>query len=147
MFSEGMVRLRHQIEERRLRHKGETMDMRRGIQSVLLMIKEIDLILDIAQRAGLAWKSVSDIGSENAHKIVEGVATYYVEREIALRLEAQTRPITENDFRDMQTFCTVLAYADQVIAENQFSSLAKQAGLDKKYNTQITTAIASLVMA
>jgi hypothetical protein len=44
----------------------------------------------------------------------------------------------------MQSFCTVLAYADQVIAENQFSSLAKQAGLDKKYNTQITTAVASL---
>jgi hypothetical protein len=144
MFSEGIDRLTQQIEERRFRHKGESLDMRGRIQSALLLINEIELILDIAQRAGLPWKSVSDMGSENAHKIIEDVATYYVEREIALRLEAQTRPITENDFRDMQTFCTVLPYADQVIAENQFSSLARQAGLDKKYNTQITTAVASL---
>jgi hypothetical protein len=144
MFSEGIERLRQEIEERRLRHKGERRDVRRRIQSALLMINEIDLILEIARRAGLPWRSVSDMGSENARKIVEDVATYYVEREIALRLEAQTRPITENDFRDMQTFCTVLPYADQVIAENQFSSLAKQAGLDRKYNTQLTTAVEAL---
>ena len=77
--------------------------MRRRIQSALLMINEIDLILDIARRAGFPWRNVSDMGSKNAHKIVEDVATYYIEREIALRLEAQTRPITENDFRDMGT--------------------------------------------
>jgi hypothetical protein len=39
----------------------------------------------------------------------------------------------------MQAFCAVVAYADIVVAENMFSNLAKQAGLDKKYSTHITT--------
>jgi hypothetical protein len=37
----------------------------------------------------------------------------------------------------MQSFCAVIAYSDIVVAENQFSSLARQAGLDTKYGTTI----------
>ena len=65
--------------------------------------------------------------------------TYHVERELALKIEAQSRPVQEDDLRDMQTLCAVIRYADIVVAENQFSNLAKQAGLDKKYGTQIIT--------
>ena len=63
---------------------------------------------------------------KNAHKVINDSPTYYIEREIALRLEAQqNRPIEKNDFRDMQTFCAVVAYADVVVAENQFANLAQ----------------------
>src|SRR3989337_1238326 len=82
------------------------------IQSAILMINEVDLILKFANRAGFPWKTVGDLGEKAARRIIEGVPTYYVEREIALRLEAQTRPIEENDFRDMQSFCAIIPYAD-----------------------------------
>jgi len=72
------------------------------------------------------------------------VPIYYVEREIALRLEAQARPIKENDFRDMQSFCAIIPYADEVIGEKQFVNLAKQAKLDSKYGTKLGTDILSL---
>lgn len=112
------------------------------------MINEMDLILTFASRAGFPWKSIGEMGEENVRQIVEDVpsyyVSYYVEREIALRLEAQARPIQENDFRDMQSFCTVIPYADHVVSENQFINLARQAKLDKKYRTQLSTNILDL---
>lgn len=143
-FSAGSEQLRQRIEERRSQHANEPLSMRRKIHSALLMINEIDLIIGFAKKAGMSWSSVADMGEANAHKIIEDVPTYYIEREIALRLEMQTRPIKENDFRDMQTFCSVVRYADDVIAENQFSSLAQQAKLDKKYDTRISTDLMAL---
>jgi hypothetical protein len=44
----------------------------------------------------------------------------------------------------MQSFCAVVAYADIVVAENQFSSLTKQGGLDKKYKTIVSTDLLAL---
>jgi hypothetical protein len=43
----------------------------------------------------------------------------------------------------MQAFCAVIAYADIVVAENQFSNLAQQAGLDKIFKTRVTTRLAA----
>ncbi|MCB1392416.1 hypothetical protein [Nitrobacter sp.] len=57
--------------------------------------------------------------------------TYFIEREIGLPIEAQDRPIEESDFRDMKTFCAVVAYADIVVAESRFSNLAVQSGLHR----------------
>lgn len=143
-FSHGSDDLRRRIEQRRRQHAGESFAMRRRIQSALLIINEIDLILTFANRAGFAWKTVRDIGDKLARRIVEDVPTYYVEREIALKLEAQARPIEENDFRDMQSFCAVVPYADEVIAEKQFVNLALQAKLDRKYGTTLGTDVLSL---
>jgi len=143
-FSRGSDDLRRRIEQRRRQHAGESFAMRRRIQSALLMIDEIDLILKFANRAGFSWKTVSDIGDKVARRIIEDVPAYYVEREIALRLEAQARSIEENDFRDMQSFCAVVPYADEVIAEKQFVNLALQAKLDRRYNTKLRTDILSL---
>ena len=69
---------------------------------------------------------------------------FFIERKIALRLEAQSPPIEENDLRDMQTFCAVVAYADIVVAKNLFSNLAIQAGLQKKFETIVTTDLLTL---
>jgi hypothetical protein len=143
-FSDGSDQLRLRIEERRKQHANESQSMRRKIHSALLMINEIDLIIELAIRAGASWKTVSDIGSAVARRLIEDVPTYYVEREIALRLEAQSRPIEENDFRDMQSFCAVVPYADAIVAENMFVSLARQAKLDRKYHTRLYTSIFDL---
>lgn len=144
-FSEGSEKLRHEIEERRKRHAGETLSMRRKIHSALLMINEIDLILAIASKAEIPDATADDILRQHARRIINETPTYHIEREIALRLEAQQdRPIEANDFRDMQTFCAVVAYADVVVAENTFANVARQAGLDKKFGTRITTNLLDL---
>jgi hypothetical protein len=55
--------------------------------------------------------------------------------------------INENDFRDMQAFCAVVPYADDVIAENQFVNLAMQAKLGARYGTRISTHLTTLEKA
>ena len=146
-FSEGSEKLRQAIEERRLRDASESIPMRRRMHSARLMINELDLILSFVRKAGLSEPDETAVLRNNARNIINECPTYFIEREIGLRIEAQSRAIEENDFRDMQTFCAVVAYADIVIAENMFSSLAKQAGLHKRYGTRITTNLADVLEA
>jgi hypothetical protein len=143
-FTDGSERLRSMVEDRRAKHAGETKSMRRRIYSALMMINDVECIIRVANELGVPWKEVGDIGSSNARRIMNEVPTYYIEREIALRLEAQSRPIHENDFRDMQSFCAVIPYVDLVIGENQFVNLAQQAGLARKYKTRLATNIIAL---
>jgi hypothetical protein len=143
-FSAGSEYLRLRIEERRSRDQNESLSMRRKIYSALMLIEEIDLILRLAREVGIG-ASISDIGKSTVRRLATDVPMYYIEREIALRLEQQNRPIEENDFRDMLAFCVVIAYADEVIAEKQFISLAKQAKLHAKYNTKLSTDLFSLI--
>jgi hypothetical protein len=124
-FSDGSDQLRQRIEERRSRHANESLPTRRRIHGAMLLLNEIDLVMKIAKKTEIPWQTVTDIGSSNARRIINEVPTYFVEREIALRLEAENRPIEENDFRDMQSFCAVVPYADAVIAENHFTNLAQ----------------------
>lgn len=144
-FTQGSKKLAERIEARRKRDKDETKETRRNLQNAMLMINEMDHIIPCVALVGIPDKAGFDIMRDNAHAIMDGTPTYYIEREMALLLEDQhNRPINENDFRDMQTFCAVVAYADVIIPENMFSSLARQAGLDKKYNTQIVTSLLEL---
>ena len=143
-FSEGSENLRRRIEKRRNQHRGEPLSMRRKIYSALLMIDEMDLLLRIMKDTGLPWATIGEMGPATARKIITDVPTYYIERELALRLEAQSRPIEENDFRDIQSFCAVLQYADTVISEQQFVNIARQAKLGRKYGTKLATDIFEL---
>ena len=143
-FSEGSEKLRQAIEERRGRDASQALSMRRRLSSARLMINELDLVLSFIRMAGLPEPDENAVLRKFARSIMNECPTYFIEREIGLRIEAQDRPIEENDFRDMQTFCAVVAYADVIIAENMFSNLAIQAGLHKKYSTRIATKLADV---
>lgn len=143
-FSEGSEKLRQAVEERRGRDASETLSMRRRLSSARLMINELDLIISFIRMAGLPEADENAVIRKFARSIMNECPTYLIEREIGLRIEAQDRPIEENDFRDMQTFCAVVAYADIIVAENMFSNLAIQAGLHKKYSTSITTRLSDV---
>ena len=146
-FSEGSENLRRSIEARRAPNANESLSMRRKISSANLMIYELDLILSFVRKAGLLEPDENIILRNNARSIINECPTYYIEREIGLRTEAQSRAIEENDFRDMQALCAVTAYADIVVAENIFVNLAVQAGLDRRYGTFITTNLADILPA
>jgi len=143
-FSAGAGALRQRVELRRSHYSDQTMEMRRRAYSAHLMIDELDRIMRIARNCGAHWHSVQDIGPDNAQKIMTQVSTYYVERELALRIESQRRPLSENDFRDMDAYCAAIPYANLIVGEKQFINLARQAGLDKKYNTSLETNISAL---
>ena len=143
-FSEGSEKLRQAIEERRAQDASENIAMRRRLHSARLMINDLDLIRSFVRKAGMSEPDDAIVLRNNARNIINECPTYLIEREIGLRIEVQSRAIEENDFRDMQTFCAVLAYADIVVAESMFSNLAKQAGLHKTYDTRIMTSLADI---
>lgn len=143
-YSFGSDQLRARIEKRRGQHAGESKDMRRRIYSALLLIDELDFVIKVAKKTGRSWATARDMGSKVARRIVEDVPGFYSEREMAVILEALNRPIQENDFRDMQSFCAAVAYADEVIGEKMFVNLARQAKLDGCYGTVITSDLRSI---
>lgn len=138
-WSDGSVQLGQRIEQRRRMLAKESMSMRRRAYSAHLMIDELEVILRFACAAGADWRAVKDIGAANARRLMREVPAYHTERELAIRIESLTRPVNENDFRDMATFCATLPYADCVVSENLFVNLARQARLDERFQTTITT--------
>lgn len=144
MFSEGAEALRARIEKRREAWAGQSFADRKRGYGALILIEEMDLFLAIANRAGLNWASISDMGAKTAKALIREAPTLNTERELTLRLESQNRAIDENDMRDMKAYCAAVPYADVIIGENQFTNLARQSGLDKLYGTQLSADILTL---
>jgi hypothetical protein len=143
-WSDGSEALRSRIESRRGRHQNESLAMRRRIYNVLMFSGEIELLARLAGKYGVSWQSMNDIGSALARRLVNEMPIYNTERELVLRLEAQSRPINENDFRDVHAYCAAIPYADEVIGENHLINLTRQAGLGEKYSTRLETDILAL---
>lgn len=143
-WSDGTSALCARVEELRERHKGESLAMRKRIYSTLMMVDELPLLAQVASKYGVQWNSVEDIGDTVMRRIVNEMPIYYTERELVVRLEAQDRPIHENDFRDVQAYCAAITYADEVIGENQLINLARQGGLGQKFGTRLETNVLAL---
>lgn len=129
---------------RRQRVAGESFAMRMRAYSAHLMLDEIDYILALARRHGLPWRNAGDIGAKLGRSLVADVPIMNAERQLAVRLEDQSRATTENDLRDMAAFITVLPLVDIVVAEKQFVNLSRQAKLDTQYGTRLLTSIHDL---
>lgn len=143
-YSRGSADLLARIEARRCIVANEPLALRRRAYAARLIIDELDFIFATARALGLAWSTVSDIGSSLVRSMIVDVPVLNVERELVVRLEDQDRTISENDLRDMMAFVTVLSLADVVVAEKQFVNLARQAQLDKRYDTTLMTSIFDL---
>ncbi len=143
-FSVSSAALIQQIEARRARVAGERLELRQRAYAAMQLIEELDFILSIGQQLGQKWYSVTDIGRSISRRLADEIPVFRAERELAVRLEDQARPIVENDLRDMSAFATVLPMADFVIGEKLFVNLARQGRLDKLYNTTLLTSVFEL---
>jgi hypothetical protein len=132
------------LEKRRGRAAGETLAVRKRAYGATLLIDEFEFILGVARELGLQWQNVSDIGSSLARKLMVEVPVLDVERELAIRIEDQMRPINENDLRDMTSFTTALPLADVMVAEKAFINMARQAQLGERYQTLLLSSISAL---
>jgi hypothetical protein len=143
-FSADSADLVAGIESRRAIAAGETLALRKRAYSARVMIDELDFVLATGRKLGLEWHTVRDIGSSMMRSIAVKVPILNAERELAVRLEDQARPIAENDLRDMAAFTAVLPLADIVVGEKQFVNLARQARLDEANGTKLLTSIFDL---
>lgn len=146
-YSASFADLIARIEARRAIVANEALAMRKRAYGARLIIDELDFIFAMARDLGLGWSTIGDIGSSLIRSMTVDVSVLNVERELVVRLEDQDRAISENDLRDMMAFMTVLPLADVMVAERQFVNLARQARLDERYNTNLTTSIFNLECA
>ena len=133
------------IESRRAIAASEPLALRRRAYGAKLIIDELDFILATGRKLGLDWQTVGDVGSSLVRSMVADVPVLNVERELVVRLEDQSRAITENDLRDMMAFTTVLPLADVIVAEKPFVNLARQARLCEAYGTMLMTSVLDLI--
>jgi hypothetical protein len=143
-FSLSSAELLHAIETRRELVAGEKLAVRKRAYAARQMIDELDFILVAGRRLGQDWHGVADIGSSLLRRLANEVPVLRVERELVIRLEDQTRPLAENDLRDMSAFTTVLPLADILVAEKPFVNLARQARLGELYGTTLLTSVFDL---
>lgn len=129
------------IEARRALAAGESLALRKRAYAANQTIDELDFIFDVARELGFTWTTVADLGSSLVRNMASEVAILNTERELAVRLEDQTRPIGENDLRDMAAFSTILPFADVVVGEKPFVNLARQARLGDRYGVTLLTSI------
>jgi len=143
-YSANSQALLTRMAARRQRMAGESLALRLRAYSARLMLDEIDNILALGQRLGLPWRYARDIGAKLGKSLVSDVPIMNVERQLAVRLEDQSRETTENDLRDMAAFITALPLVDIIVAEKQFVNLSRQAKLDTQYGTRLLTSIHDL---
>jgi hypothetical protein len=143
-YTTGSAELITAIEGRRRIAADASFALRRRAYGARIVLDEIDFVLETGRNLGLQWTDVRDLGSSLIRSIVIDIPVLDVERELVIRLEDQSKPITENDLRDMSAFTTALPFADFIIAEKPFVNLARQARLDVRYRTTLLTSLFDL---
>jgi hypothetical protein len=143
-YAEGAEQLRAAIEERRQRDKTESLALRRRIYSAVTAINIQPKLIEIVESLGLPVHCLADSSGAALRAVIRETPAFHIEVELALKLEALSRPITSHDMCDMRSFCSVLPYADIVVAENLFTNLARQAGFQGEYSVKLETDICAL---
>jgi hypothetical protein len=143
-FEAGSDALRANIEARRAEHRAESLSMRRRIYSVLLVLDDQQEMIAVADQLGLPWRCFEDNNGAAMRRVARETPAFIIEREIGLKLEALARPIHVNDMRDMRNFVTAVPYADVILAEKFFTTLARQAGLERRFGVRLGTCLEDL---
>lgn len=136
-FSAESDALLARIEERRALMAGSSMDMRYRAYAARLFLDHQGFVAHMLEVIGHTVEEMKALGGEAIVQFVRDVPTLSVEAEIAARLESQTGPLDVNDIRDALSFYTAVPYSERLVAEKNFTSLARQAKLQEKYNVTL----------
>lgn len=133
VFSSESEALLARIEGRRVLMKGASMDMRYRAYAARLFLDHQGFVMHMLEVIGHTVEEMKALGGSAISQFVRDVPTLNVEAEIAVRLESQTGPLDANDIRDTLSFYTAVPYSERLVAEKNFTSLARQARLHQKY--------------
>jgi|GEM_PF-2168739 len=143
-YSAGVGEVLARIEKRQKLCRQYNPSMRRRVLSVHMFMENQDHFWKAADDLGLPVEKFRDGEDSMKRDLIRSVPCLFIERELALKIEAEDTKITENDVRDILFMSTTLPYADVVVAEKPFTQRARQAGLHKKYSTAITSELSDL---
>jgi hypothetical protein len=110
-----------------------------------MFLENQDHFWEAVASVGLSDRAFRDCPDSFKRDLIRKVPCLFIERELALKLEAENTELTENDVRDILFMSTTLPYADVVVAEKPFAQRARQAGLDQEFSSQITSDLTDIL--
>ena len=134
------------VEIRRAQFSKYPRDVRWRAYAVQALVDHLDFINRTLSQIGHSLAELEQDGREAYVQLFRNIPTLNVESELAVRLESQTGKLKINDLGDIENFYTSLPYADVMVAEKNFASLAKQAKLDMRYGVSIHTKLDALTI-
>ena len=146
-FTSESASLLARIEERRSIMVGSNIDLRYRAYSAKLFLEHQGFVAHMLDVIGHSVDDMKALGDKAVLQFMKGVPTLNVEAEIAARLEIQAGALEQNDIRDVQSFCTAIPYSSRLVAERDFTSLARQAKLDSKYGVLLHTNLTELELS
>ncbi len=145
-YSDSSLESIGRMERRREIWRDQSIAVRKRAYSALLLIEHIDFVFEIAQELGLQVTNITELGRSRAKAIITDVPALNIECNLATKVEYEDRGIDENDLRDVDSFATVMPYADLMVAEKAFVDRARQARLHLFYETRLSTSLADCVV-
>jgi hypothetical protein len=89
-------------------------------------------------RAGLHWGHIYNTGATGMSELIGRIPIADVDTQLQrFRHEASDKQWEPNDLDDLDFLTRAIVYCDAVVTEKHWVSLAKRAGLEDKYGTQI----------
>ena len=146
-FTAESASLLARIEERRSIMAGSNVDLRYRAYSAKLFLDHQGFVAHMLEVIGHTVDDMKALGDKAILDFMKGVPTLNVEAEVAARLEIQEGALEPNDIRDVQSFYTAIPYSSRLVAERNFTSLARQAKLDSKYGVSLHTNLNELASA
>lgn len=146
-FTSESASLLARIEERRTIMTGSNVDLRYRAYSAKLFLDHQGFVAHMLDVIGHSVDDMKSLGDQAILQFMKGVPTLNVEAEVAARLEIQAGALEPNDIRDVQSFYTAIPYSNRLVAERDFTSLARQAKLDSKYGVSLHTNLNELALS
>jgi hypothetical protein len=146
-FTSESASLLTRVEGRRAIMAGSPVGLRYRAYSAQLFLDHQGFVAHMLGVVGHTVEEMKASGGKAILEFMQGVPTLNVEAEIAARLEIQAGELEPNDILDVSSFCTAIAYSNRFVAERDFTSLARQAKLDAKYDVLLHTNLNELAGA
>lgn len=138
-YAEESNFLVERIESRRQLFSGYERGMRKRGYAVQLFLDHQESIARTLRTVGHTFEEMEKLGPDTFIKFIEEIPTLNVELNLALGRESQAGCLKTNDLGDTENFYTAIPYADVIVAEKNFSALAKQTKLDAAYEVTLHT--------
>jgi hypothetical protein len=136
-YEAGAQNLLFEIQKRRAKAHSQSLSMRRRILSVQLWMNAQDAFWKAIDYLKIPSERFKEASSTVMRNLIRDVPSLFVERELALCIEAEETTLDSHDLVDMQFFTGAIAYMDIVVAEKSFVNRAMQCKLDEKFNTRV----------
>lgn len=102
-----------------------------------------DEIIDAFQEAGV--DRVPFGNKKGINWFLENIPTMAADAELRrLKEETTQGPWTINDFRDIESLCVAVVYADVVVTEKSWTAMIRRSGLDHRFGTTVIDSVTEL---